>query len=208
MPTTVCEKLISTTMPMKIRSKKRVIVEGKDGRRPVTRVVGLFQRANYINSNGRMYPKEVLEEAIKNLQEGIKKRSVLGELGHPDTAKVNLERTSHLVTKVWMEGNNVYGECEILEDMPSGRMLKTLIDNDVCISVSSRGTGDLEMIREGNQDYMKVLPGYSIVTWDAVHEPSVAGTELAVLESKGHKINLVEQYERELLAEIRKRMQV
>lgn len=208
METVVADKIVNVVTPFEIREKKRLVLEDtKTGiKRPVIRVTGLFQRADFLNANGRVYPQGVLENAVKEIQENIKKRSVLGELDHPTDAKIHLDRVSHLITKAWMEGDKVFGECEVLEDLPCGKMLKALLDNNVCISVSSRGVGDLEMIREDGQDVYRVSPGYKVVTWDAVLEPSVTGTELSVMESK--IVNLRKQYELELFEEIKKQFRL
>jgi hypothetical protein len=195
--------LISDIIPFEIKKCDRIMVEGASGSRPVTRVSGIFQRANVVNANGRMYPRKVLSKAVDALQEAVKCRSVLGEFDHPTDAKIHMDRACQLITKVWMEGDNVYGECEILEDMPCGKMLKTLIDNKVRVSVSSRGVGDMESIKEGDKEYQKVMDGYTIVTWDTVHEPSVKGTELSVMESRNRMLDLKVQFEHELLEEIK-----
>ena len=193
--------LIQDVTPFVVRKCDRVMVESADGRRPVTRVTGIFQRANAVNANGRMYPKDVLGKAIENLQENIKARAVLGEFSHPQDATIHMDRASHLVTKVWVEGDNVFGECEVLEEMPCGKMLKTLLDNQVRVCVSSRGVGDMESIKEGDKEYQRVKPGYSLVTWDVVQEPSVGNTVLHVMEGK--VLNLKGQFEAELLEEIK-----
>jgi hypothetical protein len=195
--------LITDTMPLQIIKCDRVMAEGKDGSRPVTRVTGLFQKAGVVNANGRMYPKDIMAKAIGDLQESIKARAVLSEFDHPTDAKIHMDRACQLITKVWMDGNDVFGECEILEDMPCGKMLKTLVDNKVRVSVSSRGVGDMETIKEGDKEYQQVCPGYSICTWDVVQEPSVPHTQLSVMESKNRIFNLKKQFEGELLEEIK-----
>lgn len=195
--------LITDTMPLQIIKCDRVMAEGKDGARPVTRVTGLFQKADTINANGRLYPKDIMAKAVADLQENIKARVVLGELDHSQDAKIHMDRASHLITRLWMEGKDVFGECEILEEMPCGKMLKTLIDNKVRVSVSSRGVGDMEAIKEGDKEYQRVCNGYSCMTWDCVLEPSVANTQLTVMESKNRIFNLKKQFEGELLEEIK-----
>ncbi|MDP1712552.1 MAG: hypothetical protein Q8K86_08855 [Candidatus Nanopelagicaceae bacterium] len=194
---------ITSVMPLQIVKCERRLVEDLQTKRqhPVTRVTGVFQRANVVNANGRLYPHDVMQEAVKDLQEAVTGRKVLGELDHSADAKIHLDRVSHLISKLWMEGDIVFGECEILEEMPCGKMLKGLIDSGVCISVSSRGVGDMETMKENGKDVSKVTRGYKAITWDAVLEPSVMGTELSVMESK--IIDVRKQHEMELLEELK-----
>lgn len=100
-------------------------------------------------------------------------------------AKIHLERVSHLITKVWMEGKLVYGEAEVIEDTTQGHNLAALLRAGVRIGISSRGVGDMEVVNEGSSDesYM-VQDGYRFVTWDVVGEPSVQEAVMSVMESK------------------------
>lgn len=164
--------------------KPETITESKTGRK-FTRLTGLIQKANTPNENGRVYPTDVMKEALEALSEPIASRMVLGELDHPDDAKIHTENACLLLTKVWMEDINVYGEFEILEGMPKGQMLKALIDQGVTVSISSRGVGDMEIeLMEDGSEVNKVLPGFRFVCFDAVNEPSVRGTKLNMMESK------------------------
>ena len=118
-------------------------------------------------------------------------------------AKIHMDRVSHLMTKVWMENNNVLGELEVIEDMPCGQMLAALVRAGVTVGISSRGVGDMRpVVSEGTEAY-EVLPGYRFVTWDVVAEPSVKEAELSVMESKQRKIFLQKRnVEQELIKEI------
>lgn len=98
-------------------------------------------------------------------------------------AKIHLDRISHLLTKVWMEGKNVYGEAEIMDDLPFGRQLKSLMQRGR-IGISSRGIGDMDVRDHGGQETYYVTEGYRFVTWDAVAEPSVSGAILHICEGK------------------------
>lgn len=100
-------------------------------------------------------------------------------------AKIHIDRISHVMTKVWIDGSQVYGELEVLEDMPCGRVLKTLIESNITVGISSRGVGDLQpiMIENTMDEGYEVMPGYRFITWDIVAEPSVQEAELSVLES-------------------------
>lgn len=207
-------KFIRDTYSLRLLDTKRGIVEGKNGREETTfKITGLFQEAGKENANGRIYPRDVITKAVENLQEDLDRRSVLGEFDHPPDAKIHLDRLSHLVTKVWMEGNKVYGEAEVLDSQPLGRCLRGLFEQKVTVGISSRGVGDMEVRESNGEEYYEVLPGYSFVTWDAVAEPSVSGANLNVMEGvdrrlapihKARAANKLSQksYDRELMREI------
>lgn len=176
--------LIQDTMPLKVVKKNNIVTEDRNGvSRNVLRLTGIFQRANTKNANGRVYPMPVLESAIKEIQEAVTSRRCMGEFDHPEDAKIHLDNVSHLITKIWMENKVCYGEIEVLADMPKGSMLKTLIDSNVEIGISSRGIGDMEISKIDEEECYEVQPGFTLVTWDIVAEPSVTGTRLTVLES-------------------------
>jgi len=337
--------LIRDTRPLKLLDMKKGVLkeDSPTGRRgtPVMRVTGIFQKANEKNQNGRVYPKKVLENAVKSMQKAIKERRVMGEFDHPCRidddfrvltvkgwkafsdvtvgtvvfsrvdghmveskvtsvineeyegpvysfvgrriddvftgphkiimdvdrsgtmhqviatartiyedranfaghsiprsvedggdvesislcpdaiqieerqhkgriyclttehgsfymehkghsywtgncdAKIHMDRVSHLMTKLWMEGDVVYGEAEVINDdrMPCGAMLECLLDRKIQVGVSSRGVGDMDLtVKEGDEVY-EVQDGYAIVTFDAVAEPSVSTAQLSVMES-------------------------
>lgn len=178
-------QLICDTFPLKITRKDRVMAEDVHGNQvPVLRIGGQLQRAGRPNANGRIYPTNVLRQAVEEIQEDVKSRRVLGEFDHPPDAKIHLDRVSHLITKLWMEGDTVFGECEVLEHTTHGRQLKALFEANVNIGISSRGVGDMETTIHEGEEYYQVLPGYTFVTFDIVAEPSVYGSYMSVLESK------------------------
>ena len=186
MPNLMTDSVIQDAMPLKVVDVSRIIAEDKEGvSRPALRLTGIFQRADDINTNGRIYPLTVLKEAVDSIQDQINSRSVMGEFDHPSDAKIHMDRVSHLLTKLWLDGKIVYGQVEVLEEMPCGKMLKALIESNVQVSVSSRGVGDMKTknLEEGKEAY-EVLPGYQLVTFDAVAEPSVGDTQLSVMESR------------------------
>jgi hypothetical protein len=171
---------------------------------PVLRIGGQFQRARDPNANGRIYPASVLSSAVKDLQEDIQARRVLGEFDHPPDAKIHLDRVSHLITKLWMEGDAVFGECEVLENTLHGAQLKALLESNVNIGISSRGVGDMETTVYEGEEYYKVLPGYSFVTFDIVAEPSVSGSYMSVMENKNNlRRNRRGDHERKIMVEVR-----
>lgn len=189
------QKIIRDYSAFKLVKQPETVTENVNGvKKKFTRLTGLIQKADTPNENGRVYPSSVMKEAIEALKEPISARMVLGELDHPDDAKIHTENACILLTKVWMEGIDVYGQFEILEGMPKGQMLKSLIDQGVTISISSRGVGDMEVvIREDGSELNEVLPGFRFVCFDAVNEPSVKGTALSMMESRQRNKNIVER---------------
>lgn len=180
-------QVIRDTSTFRLIKEPEVVTEGKTGRK-FTRLTGLIQKADTPNENGRVYPFGVMKEAIEALGPAIKERTVLGELDHPDDAKIHTENACLLLTKVWIEGKSVFGQFEILEGMPKGQMLKALIDQGVTISISSRGVGDMEVqLMEDGSEVNEVMPGFRFVCFDAVNEPSVKGTALNMMESRQRK---------------------
>ncbi len=172
-------QLIRDTYPFKIIDKKDIMVEDVYGKEsPVMRVTGLFQMCDTENANGRWYPRPVLAKAVKDIQEDISNRAVLGELDHPADARIHLDRCSHLLNKLWMDGKKVYGEAEVLHRLPLGAFLRGLFEHKIRVGISSRGVGDMEIVEHNGKDLYSVQEGYSIVTFDCVAEPSVEGAVL------------------------------
>ena len=105
---------------------------------------GIFMQAETKNRNGRVYPKNVLsKEADRYNNEYVKKNRAFGELGHPDSPTINLDRVSHMITKLEPEGNNFIGKAKIL-DTPNGKIVKSLLDGGATLGVSTRGVGSLK----------------------------------------------------------------
>jgi len=108
------------------------------------RIRGVFMEADIKNRNNRMYPMNVLEKEVKRYnKEYIQQKRAFGELGHPDGPTVNLERVSHMITKLYPDGKQFVGEAKIM-DTPYGKIVKNLIDEGAKLGVSSRGMGSLE----------------------------------------------------------------
>lgn len=208
-------QLIQDTFSFEVLDKKNAVMEDAHGREtPILRVTGLFQKGDTQNANGRVYPtSDVLGPAVRSIQEDVSGRSVMGEFDHPADAKIHLDRVSHLITKIWMEGAKVYGEAEILHGLPCGAALRGLFEHKVRVGISSRGVGDMEVGERNGQEIYRVMPGYAFVTWDAVAEPSVNGAILNIQESLNKKLRPVrreqsrlspEAYDRLLVSEIDK----
>jgi len=125
---------------------------------------GVFVQGNTRNQNSRVYPVTEISKAVKAIQEKIETGySVLGEADHPDDLQVNLDRVSHLIEKMWMDGQDGYGRLKLLPT-PMGNICKTLIENGVKLGVSSRGSGNVT--ESGN------VSEFEIQTVDLVANPS------------------------------------
>ncbi len=133
------------------------------------RIKGVFMEADVKNRNNRMYPMQVLEKEVKRYnKEYIQQKRAFGELGHPDGPTVNLERVSHMITKLYPDGKQFVGEAKIM-DTPFGKIVKNLIDEGAKLGVSSRGMGSLEPRR----DMHVVKDGFYLATAaDIVADPS------------------------------------
>jgi len=113
------------------------------------KIRGVFLQSEIKNRNGRVYPKETLSNEVSRYnKEFVEQKRAFGELGHPDGPTVNLERVSHMITKLYPDGNNFIGEAKIM-DTPYGKIVKNLIDEGAKLGVSSRGMGSLERSRGG-----------------------------------------------------------
>lgn len=129
---------------------------------------GKFQEAEAVNKNKRSYPRQVLEANVRQLQEAIKNRRLLGELDHPLDSIVHFANASHLITKLWWEGNILMGQGQIL-NTPHGKLLKSLINDGVSIGISSRGVGSGKVNEAG---VLVIGESYKLITFDAVVDPS------------------------------------
>jgi hypothetical protein len=125
---------------------------------------GIFVQGEKRNQNQRVYPVNEITRAVKNIQQRIEEGiSVLGEADHPDDLQVNLDRVSHMIEKMWMNGQDGYGRLKLLPT-PMGNICKTLIENGVKLGVSSRGAGN---VNESGK-----VSDFEIQTVDIVANPS------------------------------------
>ena len=121
------------------------LAEEKDGKKALY-IEGPFLQSEVVNRNGRKYMKESMAREVERYTEQyINKNRAFGELGHPDTPSINLDRVSHLVTSLRQEGNDWIGKAKIL-DTPMGNIVKSLIEGGAQIGVSSRGMGSLKNV--------------------------------------------------------------
>ena len=145
-----------------------MLVEETNGKKDY-KIKGVFLQSNIKNRNGRIYPKEILaKEVTRYNKEFINKKRAFGELGHPDGPTVNLERVSHMITKLYPDGDNFIGEAKVM-NTPYGKIVKGLIDEGAQLGVSSRGMGSL--VNRGGKNYVKD-DFYLATAADIVADPS------------------------------------
>ena len=146
-------------------------------------IEGTFLVGDTVNRNNRMYKMDTLRREVGRYdEEYIKTNRALGELGHPDTPTLNLERVSHKIISLVEDGNTFYGKALVLET-PYGQIVRNFIDNDVSIGVSSRALGSLVQTKEGYnlvQDDLKLATAADIVA-----DPSAPGAFVqGIMENK------------------------
>ena len=147
----------------------RYLVEenGKGGKEHF--IEGVFMQAERKNRNGRVYPHAVLSKEVNRYNnEYVNKNRAFGELGHPDSPTINLDRVSHMITSLKADGNNFIGKAKIL-DTPNGKIVKSLLDGGASLGVSTRGVGSLKPAN----GYQLVQDDFHLATAaDIVADPS------------------------------------
>lgn len=130
---------------------------------------GICIQGGVRNANQRVYPVQEISRAVTSLNEQITGGySVLGEVDHPDGLNINLDRVSHMITEMWMDGPNGYGKLKILPT-PMGQLVKTMLESGVKLGVSSRGSGNVM------EDGSGTVSDFEIITVDVVAQPSAPG---------------------------------
>jgi hypothetical protein len=144
--------------------RANIIVESEgDGKN--LKMKGIFIQGGVKNANQRVYPVHEIEKAVSTINEQISGGySVLGEVDHPDDLKINLDRVSHMIEKMWMDGPCGYGTLKILPT-PMGELVKSMLTSGVKLGVSSRGSGN---VNEGSGH----VSDFEIITVDIVAQPS------------------------------------
>lgn len=128
-----------------------IIVEEKLGKGKQYFIEGVFLQSEVQNRNGRVYPESVMDQEVQRyVKNYVDQNRAYGELGHPDTPSINLDRVSHLIVGLRKEGTNYVGKAKIL-DTPMGKIAKGLLDGGANLGVSSRALGSLKMNKEGVQ---------------------------------------------------------
>lgn len=153
-------------------ASREMIMEAERTFQPII-MQGIMQKANVLNRNGRVYPKEILEREVNKYMDSVKKKIATGELDHPDSAIVSLSNVSHKVVDLWWEGDTLYGKVQIAET-PSGNILKGLLKSDIQLGISSRGVGSVK--EQG--DRAIVQDDFELIAFDFVSSPSTPGAWL------------------------------
>ena len=145
-----------------------LLVEEKEGKKKYF-IEGIFLQSELQNRNGRIYPKSVLEREVhRYVKDYVNENRAVGELGHPDTPNINLDRVSHKIVSLKEDGNNYIGKALIL-DTNYGKTVQSLLDGGVRLGVSSRGMGSLKPMKEAQM----VQDDYYLATAaDIVADPS------------------------------------
>ena len=130
-----------------------IIVEENEKGEKEYFIEGVFMQADIKNRNGRIYPKQVMKNEVERYnKEFVEKARAFGELGHPDGPTINLDKVSHMITKLEEDGSNFMGRAKILTT-PNGQIVRNLINDGAKLGVSSRGLGSLE--QRGGAQYVK-----------------------------------------------------
>jgi len=139
--------------------------DASDGKGKDLYLKGICIEGGVKNANQRVYPISEIQKAVSQINEQLKSgNSVLGEVDHPDDLKINLDRVSHMITSMWMDGHAGYGKLKILPT-PMGNLVKTMLESGVKLGVSSRGSGNV------NESSGQVSD-FEIITVDVVAQPS------------------------------------
>jgi hypothetical protein len=183
-----------------------LIVESKLGKGKEYFIEGIFLQSELKNRNGRMYPESIMDNEVgRYIKESVEKNRAYGELGHPDTPSINLDRVSHMIVSLRKEGTNYIGKAKILET-PMGQIARGLLDGGANLGVSSRALGSLQTNNEGVQivqdDFMLSTAA------DIVADPSAPDAFVrGIMESKEWVFvdgKFVEQHVEEAQRSIRK----
>ena len=142
----------------------RVVVESSNEGKDLY-MKGICIQGNVKNANQRVYPTYEINKAVQKISDTIAGgQSVLGEVDHPEDLKINLDRVSHMLTNMYMDGNNGYGKLKILPT-PMGKLVETMLQSGVKLGVSSRGSGNVDETTGNVSDF-------DIITVDVVAQPS------------------------------------
>lgn len=146
---------------------------------------GIFQKADTVNANGRVYPRAVLEKALKEYQKLIDDNRAVGTLEHPEDNKTYLDRISHKITKVWMdEDGTVWGEAIAL-DTSAGKELQALLKAKVKVGISSRGWGTVQQQTTEDGKLVEIInDDYVLEAFDVVYSPSTPNAYVFVEHKK------------------------
>jgi len=136
---------MSMKLITEINESVEYIAEARDDGKKDYFIRGPFMQANIKNRNGRVYPAEVLDKEVNRyVTENVQKNRAYGELGHPTSPTINLDRVSHMIKELTRDGDNFIGKAKIMTETPMGQIVKNLMDEGASLGVSSRGMGSLK----------------------------------------------------------------
>jgi hypothetical protein len=164
-------KILREWLPLEKKEGGQFLIEDlrQEGGKLVLK--GPMQRCEAPNQNKRIYPRRVLQREFENHMKAVRESRAMGELDHPETSTVSLEKVSHVVREMWWDGDTWMGKIEVLST-PCGKILESLIDSGVTLGISSRGVGSTST-NEGGLDL--VQDDFTLVCFDMVAEPSTHG---------------------------------
>jgi hypothetical protein len=171
-----------------------IISEGQEENKSLY-IEGIFSSAEKKNKNGRIYSKKILEREIEKLRDDIVNRSLIGELNHPNSPSIDLDRGAILIEDLSWEKNDIIGKAKVL-NTPKGQIARNYIDDNVRIGISSRGLGTV------NEQTSYVNEDFDLRTWDIVHNPSNHGSFVnGILEGVDFSIT---NYQEQLIEQAKK----
>jgi hypothetical protein len=178
---------------------------------------GICMQGGVLNANKRVYPVEQISAAVRVLNEQIESgNSILGEVDHPEGLGINLDKVSHMIESLWMDGPNGFGKLKILPT-PMGQLVKTMLEANVRLGVSTRGTGEVDPV-SGK------VSNFEMVTVDVVAQPSApnayptaiyegllnmkGGNKILEIASEARGNNRVQKYLREGVIQLIKELKI
>lgn len=178
------------------------LVEETEAKEKKYYIQGIFMQANTKNRNGRIYEDRILKPVIeKYIKEQVETGKSVGELTHPQSSQINLDRVSHKIIQLEWQGDDVHGKALVL-NTPTGQIVKGLLEGGVALGVSSRGMGSLEK----RKDAFHVKDDFALVTVDVVSDPSAPGAWVeSVLEDRNFETSHGERVE-SIVRKTRKRV--
>lgn len=185
--------------------EKFEVLNESEGGEKTYRLRGVFSRAGVKNKNGRIYTREIMEAAVQAAQEAVKSGRFVGELDHPATPKINIEKISHKITELRMtEDGAMVGE--MIPAGPEKYKFISLLEDKIGVGVSTRGIGNVKSIKSMGEEILQVQEGYKMNAIDIVHDPSAGTYPEAVYESyeynEGSKIFAVSSNFKEVFDEV------
>ena len=154
-------------MKLITETSENIIVESQD---KALYVSGIFSSANVKNKNGRIYEKKILDREINKILPKVNEKSLYGELNHPTSPDINLDRVAILVEDIHWHGDDIIGKAKVLEDTDKGRNLKGILSGGGKVGISSRGLGTVNESGFVNNDF-------DLICWDIVADASNPGSK-------------------------------